>query len=74
MYIKAFYSSDREDNGRPRRDYARENRRAIKDLEHSVRLQQEFMESFQQSNKIREKWKMSKFQDIKSKVAAIMVR
>ena len=60
--------------GTPRRDYARENRQAIRDLEEDVRHQQAFSDEMRRMYEAKTKWKMNRFQDIKSKVTAIMVR
>lgn len=60
--------------GTPRRDYARENRLAIRDLEDDVRHQKAFTDEMRRMDEAKTKWKMTKFQDIKGKVTSIMVR
>lgn len=60
--------------GMPRRDYARENRLAIRDLEDDVRHQKVFTDEVRRMDEAKTKWKMNRFQDIKGKVTAIMVR
>ena len=60
--------------GTPTRDYARENRQAIRDLEEDVRHQRAFSDEMRRMDEAKTKWKMNRFQDIKGKVTAIMVR
>lgn len=60
--------------GTPRRDYARENRQAIRELEEDVRHQKAFTDEMRRMEDAKTKWKMNRFQDIKGKVTAIMVR
>jgi len=60
--------------GTPMRDYARENRQAIRDLEEDVRHQRAFSDEMRRMDEAKTRWKMNRFQDIKGKVTAIMVR
>lgn len=60
--------------GTIKRDYVRENRKAIRELEDDVRSQRAFTDEIMRMDEVKTKWKMNRFQDIESKMTAIMVR
>jgi hypothetical protein len=51
-----------------------ENRKAIRELEDDVRHQRAFTDEMRRIDEVKTKWKMNRFQDIESKMTAIMVR